>query len=281
MGYADNVAVYMYHHVSDQPGSLAVTARQFESQIRGLADRGFRTLGAQEFADFIAGKPVPRKSVVLTFDDGYLDNWVYAHPILKRHGMKGILFAITGLIGDGPARPYAGQGKPVPATPDHHQAKQLMLNGKADAVMLRWDEISEMISAGTFEVHSHTHTHTRWDLESGSGEEKEERLYADIEASRETLLRRLGAVSSHLCWPQGYFDADYLRVAKTLGFDHLYTTDPRGQNKAGNDPGYIYRLAVRNRPFSWMRQRTWLATHPTFGPLYNRLKAEKRSNRTG
>jgi hypothetical protein len=39
---------------------------------------------------------VPRKSIVITFDDGYLDNWVYAHPILQKYGMHAVVFVVTG-----------------------------------------------------------------------------------------------------------------------------------------------------------------------------------------
>ena len=273
MASADNVAVYMYHHVRAEPGSLAVTANCFEQQIKGLALQGYRSLGADEFSAFLAGQSVPKKSVVLTFDDGYLNNWVYAHPVLKRYGMKGILFTVTGLIGEGAVRPHAGQSGALPDCPPHAITQKLMYSADRDDVMLRWAEIDEMLKAGTFEIHSHTHTHERWDKSCTSVEEKVQRLHDDLDASKQMLIQKLGQASRHLCWPQGYFDDDYLRVSSALGFDHFYTTDARGQNRAGNDPGYIYRIAIRNRPYAWMRHRTWLATHPTFGPLYNRWKA--------
>lgn len=273
MDTADNVAVYLFHHVCAEPGRLAVTADNFERQIRGLAMQGYRTLGADEFAGFLAGKPVPKKSVLLTFDDGYLDNWVYAHPVLQRYGMKAVLFTITGLVGQGAVRPHAGQGGSVPDCPSHDVAKSIMVGADCDDVMLRWDEIYEMLNAGTFEVHSHTHTHTRWDQICTSPAEKAQRFHDDMLASKQALISKLGKASRHLCWPQGYFDADYQRVGRDLGFDHFYTTDARGQNRMGNDTGHIYRVAIRNRPYAWLRQRTWLATHTRLGPLYNRWKA--------
>ncbi len=278
---ANNVAVLMYHHVTAQGGSLAVGVRQFERQMHGLASHGWRSLRADEFAAFLAGEPVPRKSVLITFDDGYLDNWVYAHPVLQRHRMSAVLFAITGLMGEGPARPHMaqGQGQALPACPDHQQAKEQMFGNDPDAVMLRWDEIRGMRDAGTFEIHSHTHSHTRWDLQCHDSRQKSAQLHADLALSRSTLQDRLGQASSHLCWPQGYFDADYLRVAAQLGFTHLYTTDARGQNLPHGNAGHIYRFAVRNRAWPWLAQRLWLATHPTWGPLYNAWKARRKPPR--
>ncbi|MFA5663982.1 polysaccharide deacetylase family protein [Castellaniella sp.] len=274
MKSAHNVAVLMYHHVTEQPGSLAVTARQFENQMRGLVENGWRTLKADEFFAFMAGEPVAPRSLLLTFDDGYLDNWVHAHPVLERYGLNAVLFAVTGLVGEGPIRPHAGQHHVVlPACPSHHQAKVLMFSPERDQVMLRWDELQAMQAAGTFEIHSHTHTHTRWDQISASPSEKVASLRTDLLASRAMLTQRLGAASRHLCWPQGYFDADYLAVAQDSGFDCLYTTDARGQNQPGGNPGYVFRFAVRNRAWGWLRQRLWLATHPVWGPAYNKWKA--------
>ncbi len=278
MDLAHNVPVLMYHHLSDRPGSLSVTARQFESQIRGLAARGYRSLKSEEFAAFMAGTALlPKKTVLITFDDGYLDNWVYGHPVLERYGFSAILFAITGLIGHGAPRPHAGESAPLPPCLPHRQAKEAMFGEGRDAVMLRWSEIQHMVRAGTFEIHSHTHTHTRWDLQCRVPGEKNERIAEDLESSREVLAAQVGTASSHLCWPQGYFDEEYVRIAQRLGFRHLYTTDARGQNVPAGDVDHIYRFAVRNRSYAWLGQRIWLATHPTWGPLYNAWK--KRNSR--
>ncbi|HLU79530.1 MAG TPA: polysaccharide deacetylase family protein [Burkholderiaceae bacterium] len=276
MKTAHNIPVMMYHHVTEHGGFLDVSSRQFERQIRSLAENGYTALSAEQFEAFLRGEPMPRKSVLLTFDDGYLDNWVHAHPVLHRYGMKAILFAITGLIGNGPPRPHAGQGKPVPACPPHAQAKAQMFGDQPDDVMLRWSEVEAMVSAGTFEVHSHTHTHIRWDLQCASVEEKTERIHADLELSRRCLEERLGAASSHLCWPQGYFDDDYKRAARANGFHHLYTTDARGQNLPGGDPSHIYRFVVRDRSDRWLRNRVWLAVHPVLGPAYNEWKKSRK-----
>lgn len=272
----NNVAVLMYHHVAARGGSLTVSVEHFESQIRGLVRRGYRSIGAAEFADFLNGAPLPyEKSVLITFDDGYLDNWVYAHPVLKRHGMKAVLFVVTGLLGEGALRPHHGQAATVPECPDHQQAKMLMFSNERDRVMLRWSEVLAMQQAGTFEFHSHTHTHRRWDLEVDSVTHKNEQMRQDLLHSRQALISHLGSASSHLCWPQGYFDADYVRIAQSVGFRYLYTTDARGQNVSGGNPAHIYRFAVRNRPFPWLHQRLWLATHPRLGPWYNRWKARR------
>ena len=81
--FANSIPVLTYHHVSSSGGSLTISPENFESQIGWLAKNGYVTLTADEFARFLHGAPMPRKSVLLTFDDGYLDN--YVHEIGRAH----------------------------------------------------------------------------------------------------------------------------------------------------------------------------------------------------
>ena len=199
---APNVPVLMYH-VTPAGGMIAATPDVFEDQIARLARAGYQSLSADQFAACLAGAPVPERSVLITFDDGYLNNWVHAHPVLARHGMRAVLFIITGWIGDGPVRPHAGRAARCPPRRTTTPAKQLVAAGRADEVMLRWSEIEAMRAAGTFEFHSHTHTHTRWDKEcAGDVQAKRARIADELRLSREALAGRLGSVSDHLCWPQ-------------------------------------------------------------------------------
>ncbi len=101
---APNVPVLMYHHVTPAGGP---------ARVARLARAGYQSLSTDQFAAYLAGAPAPERSVLITFDDGYLNNWVHAHPVLARHGMRAVLFTITGWIGDGPVRPHAGQGLPA------------------------------------------------------------------------------------------------------------------------------------------------------------------------
>ena len=104
---ARSVPVLMYHHVSTSPGMITVTPANFAAQMAYLASAGYRTLGARQLAGFLAGEPVPPKSLVLTFDDGYLDNWVHAHPVLQRHGFTAVCFLVSGWPGEGAPRANA------------------------------------------------------------------------------------------------------------------------------------------------------------------------------
>lgn len=260
MANARALPVLMYHHVSPNPGLVTVSPQNFRAQVQSLAANGYRSVGAADLAAFLAGQPLPAKSVMISFDDGYLDNYLHAHPVLHEFGFTAVLFLITGRLGDGPAR--AGGD-----TPNHRTCMERIAAGRADDVMLRWSEVEAMTGAGSFEFHSHTHTHTRWDRQVPDPVERRLRLGADLAQSRDTLAQRLGAVSGHLCWPQGYYDDDYIAVARAAGFDHLYTVE-KGTCLPGADPQHIPRIVTKDRAGRWLPSRLWLYCRPLLAAAY-------------
>ena len=266
--------VLMYHHVSPTPGLVTVSPATFASQMRYLARAGYHSLSADNLASFLAGGMLPRKSVLITFDDGYLDNWVYAHPILAEYGLSALLFLVTDWLKDGEVRPHAGEGtENCPKTPSHRACMEAITHGQADTVMLRWAEVQAMRQAGTFEFHSHTHTHTRWDKLTQEPALKRRWLLNDLLASRETLQQRLGRVSEHLCWPQGYYDTDYLSAAQEAGFRYLYTTQ-KGLLTRDSAAHALPRVVVKDKAGWWFRHRVWLYRQVRLGQVYVHLRGQ-------
>ena len=271
---ARSVPVLMYHHVSPAAGAVTVSPVHFADQMAMLAREGYTTLGARAFSEYLAGKPVPAKSIVLTFDDGYLDNWVHAHPVLARHGFTALGFLVSGWVNSGPVRPNAVAPTSAGNLPDllgHSAAKAAIAAGETDRAVMRSSEIDAMRQAGTFEFHSHTHTHTRWDRLSANATTKRASLRDDLLKAREALKQHLGDVSDHLCWPQGYFDTDYVEEAHAAGFRHLYTVEP-GTNRRHGDPERILRLDVRDKPAAWLKSRLWVHSRPLLSRLYLKVK---------
>lgn len=276
MSLGQPLPVLMYHHISPKPGLVTCSPENFRAQMAWLAKNGWKTLSTAAFAEALASGELPKKSVLLTFDDGYLDNWVFAHPVLQEFGLRATIFLITGWVGDGPQRPHAAQ----PGTPDvptHKQAMAASADGKLDNAFLRWSEVETMRAAGTFDFHSHTHTHTRWDRQIADQAERDAALAADLANSREILAERLGEASPHLCWPQGYFDNAYQRVAKETGFTHLYTTEP-GVVRNDVELTRIPRLVAKNKAAPWFARRMGIYGRPLLSAIYLGLKSSQQGH---
>jgi len=89
---------------------LSESVDTFEKVLTGLVKQGFRTVSLQDLYDHMSGvRRCPANSIVLTFDDGYLDNWVNAVPLLRKHGMRGTVYVTPEFVQDGlELRPVAG-----------------------------------------------------------------------------------------------------------------------------------------------------------------------------
>ena len=270
MNLSQPLPVLMYHHISPRPGLVTCSPENFRAQMQWLAENRWKTLSMAEFSNYLQTGKIPPRHILLSFDDGYLDNWVHAHPVLQEFSLRATIFLITARIGDGAIRSYHGQGV-LPELPSHHEAAAAVNAGQCDTAYLRWSEVEAMQQAGTAEFHSHTHSHTRWDQTISHPEQRAEALSKDLAASRHTLTTRLGKDSRHLCWPQGYYDASYQEIAQQSGFTHLYTTQP-GVVRHGTDPLQIPRLVVKDKPAAWFSQRLKLYNHPWLSAFYLSIK---------
>ncbi|EAB8636058.1 carbohydrate transporter [Salmonella enterica subsp. enterica] len=260
MPRAKNLPVLMYHHVSPRPGLVTLSPRTFREQMKWLAESGWKTVTSCELEGFYRGESLPRKSVMLTFDDGWLDNWFQVFPVLQEFNLNAHIFLITGLTGKGPVR------KQEVSVFSHQECEERIKQGCADDVMLRWSEVQEMRDSGLVEFHLHTHTHQRWDRVD-SIQSHLEFLKADILLGRECMKAMLGNCSRHLCWPEGYYTHEYIRVAKALGFSYLYTTERR-MNSPRHDPLRIGRISTKEREYSaWLKRRLFYYTTPVFSSL--------------
>ncbi|EDW5780698.1 polysaccharide deacetylase family protein [Salmonella enterica] len=262
----------MYHHVSQRKGLITISIDTFREQMRWLAKNGWKTVTTDEMELFYQGGELPRKSVMLTFDDGYLDNWFNVFPVLKEFNLNAHIFLITGLIGDGPARYFCADKY------SHHDCEMQIAMGNADSVMLRWQEVREMYDSGLVEFHPHTHTHTRWDKKEFTPELTKILLRSDIILSRECMKEKMGRCSQHLCWPEGHYNQEYMKIAQELGFNFLYTTERR-VNCIKNGTIQLGRISTKEREHSgWLKRRLFCYTMPFFSSLLSLHKGPRLPN---
>jgi peptidoglycan/xylan/chitin deacetylase (PgdA/CDA1 family) len=153
---SNTVPVVMYHSVGRVLDdwawrNLTATVDVFEDHLRALQRAGYRSATLDEFAAHIDGtRPLEGKRVVLTFDDGYLDNWSHAVPLLERYGFTGtVLVTVEFVDPSGVVRP---QRKPGAAPADESS-----LDVRA---FMSWDELRRAAASGVLDVQSHAMTHT-------------------------------------------------------------------------------------------------------------------------
>jgi len=260
------IPVLMYHHVNPAGNFINVSPEAFERQMRYLHDKGFTAVCTDEFAGILSGKaPAPRKPVMITFDDGWLDNWVFAFPVLKRYNIQAVIFLITSRVAQQGVRPRSDQGH-ADALPTHRESTALMESGRGDEVMLSWDEVAEMRESGLVEFHSHTHTHQRWDKLIPERGARNAALRNDLETARE-LLKGKGLGDSCLCWPQGFYDVDYLSLADSLGYTMMFTTEA-GTNDAAETLQRIKRIVIGNISTVSFAKKLFIYARPRLSRAY-------------
>ena len=151
------IPVLMYHSVGrmipDWDWSfLTVPVGIFTDQLSWLAKAGYQTANLTELFDHVSGrKKLDRRTVVITFDDGYLDNWTYAQPLLKRFGFEATVFVNPDFVEPGNA---------VRPTLDNVWNGDLSENKLDVRGFMSWRELKLASDQGTLSVQSHAMTHT-------------------------------------------------------------------------------------------------------------------------
>lgn len=257
--------VLMYHHISPVSGPCNVHPENFRAQMTWLRDEGYRCLGARELLAYRQGNlPLPGKSVVLSFDDGWLDNWTCAAPILRSVGFRGVLFVVTGWPGEGPARPMGDS--PEHPSLDHYQCMDLVSqNSSRDSVLMRWSELKEAEAQGVFDLECHSHSHGLWWYQNHR-QAIQESFEEDLQQSLQSFRHHLGRAPRQFCWPKGQFTPAMARLVKSAGFALQHST-LRGSNPGGCDNRLVRRLNVEDRPLSWFKRRVRFYSSPFLSAL--------------
>ena len=292
------VAVLTYHSVSSDPAwlpwsrEIAVHPSTFERHLRTLRRMGVAITGSRALIERrSAGVPVDAGTVVLHFDDGYLDNWRCAAPLLRAYDAPATFFASLDFV---------------------DPARGVRNNGALDGYMT-WDELAALEADPRFEVEPHgvsharvptserivgvldrtnwrTHAWMQWDATLGPkhdwyrralpdavpvgsaipasglalaepafrGGVREsvgtlhDRIARDLGACRVAFERELGITPRLFCWPENKLCAEGRHIARDLGY--RATTGGRGRNTADEPADTISRIHVNDRAlgFRWL-----------------------------
>ncbi|MDT8306037.1 MAG: polysaccharide deacetylase family protein [Anaerolineae bacterium] len=187
--------ILMYHYISEPPEDadiyredLSVTPSAFREQLQYLMANGYTVVDLYDLVLGVSGKTsLPEKPVVITFDDGYLDQYTNAFPVLKEFGVTGTFFIITEFVDSG------------------------------NPAYMSWPMIEEMAAAG-MRIESHSKSHP--DL---SEAERDEAIW-QILGSQETIAAHIGYTPRFFCYPGGRYTEETIEILQELDFWGAVTT---------------------------------------------------------
>jgi peptidoglycan/xylan/chitin deacetylase (PgdA/CDA1 family) len=192
--YCLTVPVLFYHHV--QPNDIAVQKNQtslnvdsgiFDQQMAYLSGSGYNSISADQLISAIKNHSgLPPKTVVITFDDGYMDNYTYAYPVLQKYHLVGNIMVITGLL--------------------------------ENSDMLGWAQLKDMVGSGTFNAYDHTWSHASL---AGLAEDK---VQSEIMTAKSQLESNLGKSVDIFTYPYGSENGEVQSLLSQDGFVGAFST---------------------------------------------------------
>jgi len=210
------VPILMYHYLSDAPPNadiyrrdLSVPPSLFDAHLDRIAAEGYTVIRLYDLVAYLTeGTPLPEKSVVLTFDDGYRDNYENALPLLQEHGMTATFFVVMEFI------------------------------NRERPEYLTWPMVQEMAAAGmSIEAHGVDHTTLR-------GRSRADLEFQAIR-SYETLQNALGVRARFISYPAGEFDEQTIELFQRADYWAGFTT-VQGATHSSNDLFRLPRVRIRS-----------------------------------
>ena len=230
--------ILMYHNIGYEEGGFFVSPENFAKQMEYIKKNSYEVITLDGLTRSIKDKKhLKRNKVVITFDDGYKDNFQYAYPILKGFGYSATVFLVTDLIG----REFTGKGKEF----------------------MNWDEVMAM-SKDKISFGGHTKNHFYL------GDVKNEVVaFEQIAGSKKAIEEKIGMPVDYFCYPGGGFNEKAKALVAQAGYKGACTTN-RGFAQFNLDVYELKRIKVTNsdmtKPFSF-----WVK----LSGYYNVLRKEK------
>lgn len=206
------VPIIMYHSVSAEAcgaNRLNVSAQTFERQMRFLSSHHYNVVTVEALAKLLKNKKsLPPKTIAITFDDGYANNYTYAFPVLKKYRLPATIFIIVNEV------------------------------GRAQGDRLNWDQIRRLRDSGLISIGSHT-----LGPEPLINIKSEDALRAQIFDSKRRLEEELSIPVTVFSYPGGFFDPKIRQMVVDAGYTAAVATNP-GKDYPGGDIFALKRLRI-------------------------------------
>ncbi len=230
------IPIIMYHNVLDSESRISkyvITPQMFEDDILYLKGRGYTTVLTSDIISFCEnGTPLPEKPVIITFDDGYYNNYSYAYPILKKHGEKAVISVVA---------EYSESASHDDGVQNNNYSH------------ITWEQAAEMSKSGVIEIQNHSYSmhdmSRRRGLLRKKGEDfshYKEVLVKDVLHTQDLIKNAVGTAPTAYTYPFGAVNNESHGIIKELGFKVTYGCE-EGRNVITSDPESLHRLKRYNR----------------------------------
>ena len=229
------IPVVMYHSVlkdEKRHGKYVISPAEFETDLIWLEKHGYTTILISDLIAYTQGFPLPEKPILLTFDDGYYNNYLYAFELAKQHQAK---FVIS----------------PVASLSDHY-TETGETNGYYTHCL--WGQLREMAESGLVEIQNHSYDLHRSNSAIGvkkrAGETADQyraRISADLLQAQERIETETGTLPTTFVYPFGAVSKDTPKIVRELGFACTLTCAQQ-ISSVSRDPESLYGLGRFLRP---------------------------------
>ena len=230
------VPIIMYHGIlkdSKRQGKYVISPDTFENDLKYLTEKGYTTIVMQDLIDYVHGGTLPEKPIMLTFDDGYSNNYLYAYPLLQKYGCKMVLSPIVRNVEESTER--------QDTNPNYAQCS--------------WEQLKEMSDSGLVELQNHSYNmHTNTEGRNGTKKNKGESDEAykqafteDVRRAQEAFQENIGKQPTTFTYPFGAISYDSIEYLKQMGFQATLTCENK-MNYIRREPGALFGLYRFLRP---------------------------------
>jgi peptidoglycan/xylan/chitin deacetylase (PgdA/CDA1 family) len=214
------IPVLMYHRVSDDGdpalNRYRVTPAQFRLQMEWLKHNGFEPISLDAMKEMRQGRrQLPRRPVLISFDDGYSDFYHNAWPVLRALDFPSVMFVVAGRVGER-SDWDEDLGRPEP--------------------LMTWQQLLEISAAGV-SIGSHSVLHRRFSRLSVL------EAHGEMQDSASIIERNLGRRPSSFCYPYGVYDRSIEQILPICGYEFGFTCDVAAASLRGN-PLRLPRIEV-------------------------------------
>jgi len=218
--HRQGVAVLMYHSVDNNPIDFNVKPNEFFRQMAYLHKKNYKIISVEELVEILeSGRSFNKKTVVLTFDDGFKDNYTSVFPLLKKYNFKATIFITTSFIG-----------------------KQINNSYNLPLDVLSWEQIKEMHNSGLVDFQPHSATHPKL------AQISEKELEKEIKESKEILEKELSKKCYFSAYPKGNYNNKVIEEFKKQNFKAVFTIHP-GLIRVGDSAFELKRNFINSSPF--------------------------------